>query len=122
MRAKPIVLFDGVCNFCNQTVQFIIKNDKKNRFLFSALQSNTGQNLLKEYNLPHSDFDTFVLIEDNVAHIKSTAGLRVLKRLPCYAGFYYLFAWIPKIIRDAAYNFIAKNRYKWLGKSEPCQF
>jgi len=120
MIHQPIVLFDGVCNFCDNSVQFIIKKDQKKNFLFSSLQSDAGQKLLMKYGLPLSDFDTFILIENNQAYKKSSAGLRVLRKLPNFSIFYYLLIWIPKFFRDFLYSLIARNRYRWFGKKDAC--
>src|SRR5829696_9205182 len=118
--AHPIILFDGVCNFCNAGINFIIRQDKKNVFRFAALQSKGGQKILKEYGLPTEGFQSFILIDDGKIYQKSAAGIRVYGKLPWYWKWTKV-AWIvPKFIRDAAYDFIAKNRYKWFGKKEAC--
>lgn len=120
MNNHPVILFDGVCNFCNAGVNFIIRQDKKKVFRFSALQSTTGQKLLEVFKLPKEGFDSFVLIDNGKAYKKSTAGLRVYNKLAWYWKWTQL-AWIvPKFIRDAVYDFIARNRYKWFGKKEEC--
>lgn len=120
MMDSPVILFDGVCNFCNAGVNFIIKQDKKKVFRFAALQSDAGQKLLQQYNLPKEGFDSFVLIDKNKAYKKSTAGIRVYGKLSWYWKWSQLFWFTPRFIRDAVYDFIAKNRYKWFGKKESC--
>jgi len=117
---KKIVLFDGVCNLCSSGVQFIIKRDKKNQFLFSSLQSKTGQEYLKQFNLPVDDLNSFILIESNKLFTRSTAALRILKYLPNGWQIFYPFIILPKFIRDGVYKWISKNRYKWFGKKEEC--
>ena len=117
---KPVVLFDGVCNLCDSAVQFIIKHDKKNNFLFASLQSETGQKLLQQYNLPLSDFNSFILIQNNRPYTKSTGALKVAKKLNALWPILYLFIIVPKFIRDGVYNWVAKNRYKWFGKKDEC--
>jgi predicted DCC family thiol-disulfide oxidoreductase YuxK len=117
---KPIILFDGICNFCSALVKFVIHRDKKKIFRFAALQSNTGETLLKKYRLTREQNDTFILIENGKAHQRSNAALRLYNRLPWYWKWTQLFWIFPKFIRDAVYNFIAKNRYKWFGKREEC--
>lgn len=117
---KFVLLFDGICNFCNGTVNFIIKRDHKDKFCFASLQSNVGQELLKTFNLPTNDFDTFVLVEGKKYYIKSTAALKVLKKLGGVWSFLYILIIIPRPLRDIVYNLIAKNRYKWFGKKEQC--
>ena len=117
---KKIVLFDGVCNLCSSGVLFIIKRDKKNQFFFSSLQSKTGQEYLKQFNLPVNNINSFVLIESNKLFTRSTAALRILKYLGNGWQLFYVFITLPKFIRDGIYKWIAKNRYKWFGKKEEC--
>lgn len=116
----PVILFDGVCNFCNAGINFIIKQDKKKIFRFAALQSEAGQKILEEYGLPKKGFESFVLIDARRVYKKSTAGLRVYGKLPWYWGWTQAFWIAPKFIRDAVYDLIAKNRYKWFGKKDQC--
>ena len=120
MSTQSIILFDGVCNFCNSSVNFVIRRDSKNRFQFAALQSNTGKALLKQYHLPENQLDSFVLIEDNEAHTQSTGALKVCKHLSGAWPIFYVFILIPAFIRNGIYHFIAKNRYKWFGKKDAC--
>ncbi|RYD80437.1 MAG: thiol-disulfide oxidoreductase DCC family protein [Sphingobacteriales bacterium] len=115
-----ILLFDGVCNLCNGIVQFVIKRDSKRRFLFASLQSETGQEILKDFNLPAANFDSFILISDGKCYQKSTAALKVAKELNGFWKAFYYLIFIPKPIRDFFYNLIAKNRYKIFGKRESC--
>ncbi|KEZ47796.1 thiol-disulfide oxidoreductase DCC family protein [Metabacillus indicus] len=120
MTHNKILLFDGVCNFCDGTVQFVLKHDKKEVFSFASLQSEAGQSLLRKHGLPLEDYDSFVYLDEGKVHTKSTAALRVLKELGgIYRALYLLIA-IPKPIRDAVYMMIAKNRYKWFGKKDAC--
>ena len=115
-----IVLFDGVCNLCNKTVQFIIRNDSKAKFRFASVQSESGQLLLRQLGLPIDNVDTLVYICDNEFFLKSTAVLRILRELGSGWQLFYFLIIIPRLIRDRMYNFIAKWRYKWFGKSETC--
>ena len=117
---KPIILFDGVCNFCNAIVNFIISQDKKNIFLFAALQSEAGKKLLEQYKIDWKASDSFVVIENGKAHQKSTAALKLYNRLPWYWKWAQVFWIVPKFIRDGVYDVIARNRYKWFGKKEEC--
>jgi predicted DCC family thiol-disulfide oxidoreductase YuxK len=117
---KKIVLFDGVCNLCNNSVQFILKRDKKNQFLFGSLQGITGQGYLRKFNLPANTFNSFMLVEDDTLYSRSAAALRMLKHLGGGWSLLYAFIIIPKFIRDAIYNLVAKNRYKWFGKKDEC--
>ena len=117
---KPIILFDGVCNFCNAMVNFIIRQDKKNIFLFATLQSNSGKKLLEQYTINWQRSDSFVIIENGRAYQKSNAALKLYNKLPWYWKWMQFFWIVPKFIRDGLYNLIAKNRYKWFGKKEEC--
>jgi len=116
----PVILFDGVCNFCNAGINFIIRQDKNKVFRFAALQSEVGQKLLVQYNLPGKEFESFVLIDEGKVYQKSSAGLKVYGRLPWYWKWTQVFWLAPKFLRDAVYDFIARNRYKWFGKKEQC--
>lgn len=116
----PVILFDGVCNFCNAGINFIIRQDKKKVFRFAALQSDAGQKILKQYNLPTEGFESFILIANGKVYKKSAAGLRVYGKLPWYWKWTQAFWIAPKFLRDAIYNWIARNRYKWFGKKEEC--
>ena len=120
MDEKPIILFDGVCNFCNGNVNFLIRQDKKNVFRFAALQSQTAQKLLAQYKKQKKGFESFVLMQDGKAYEKSSAALKVLKKLPWYWKWAQVFWIVPKFIRDGVYDVIARNRYKWFGKKEEC--
>ncbi len=120
MITKPVVLFDGICNLCNSAVQFIIRHDKNEVFLFCALQSEKGQGLLAKYKLPNKQFNSFILVDNNKVYQKSNAALQVLKKIPRFTILFYLLVWIPKFLRNLSYDFIAKNRYRWFGKKESC--
>jgi predicted DCC family thiol-disulfide oxidoreductase YuxK len=117
---QPIVLFDGVCNLCNGAVQFIIRHDKKNIFMFASLQSEVGRKILEQYNFPLDELNSFILIENNKAYTRSTGALRVAKKLNGLWPLLYGFIIIPKFIRDSIYNRVAGNRYKWFGKKDAC--
>ena len=117
-----IILFDGVCNFCNSSVNFIIDRDTTNYFKFGALQSDEGQTLLKKHNQSTDSFDTLILIEDDTLYTRSTAALRIAKKLSGLWPLFYVFIIIPKFLRDPIYNLIAKNRYKMFGKKDTCRF
>lgn len=118
--AKYIILFDGVCNLCTGSVQFVLKRDKKAAFLFGSLQGNAGQGYLKKYQLPANTFNSFLLIEGEKIYTRSTAALRTAKHLGGGWSLLYGFIIVPKFIRDAVYKLIAKNRYRWFGKKEAC--
>lgn len=115
-----IILFDGVCNLCNSSVQWIIKNDPDGIFKFASMQSEAGQRLLRKFNLPTDDYHSFILIEGDKYYSKSDAALRVAKRLDGIPSSLYAFMIMPKPVRDFLYNRIAKNRYSWFGKKDEC--
>lgn len=119
--SNPILLFDGVCNFCDSTVQLILKYDEAEQFQFAALQSDAGQELLKEYQLPLENFDSLVVIEENRYYLKSSAALKIAKYLSGFWKLFYVFILIPRPLRDFLYGIIAKNRYKWFGRKESCR-
>jgi predicted DCC family thiol-disulfide oxidoreductase YuxK len=118
---NTIVLFDGVCNFCNSSVNFIIDRDYKNRFRFAALQSAKGREFLKQFNLDTENLKTIILIENGKYYTKTTAALRIAKHLKGFWKLTYVFIISPPFIRNIAYNIIAKYRYKWFGKKETCR-
>ncbi len=120
MESKAVMLFDGVCNLCDQTVQFVLKRDKKGYFKFAALQSEAGQALLEQHQLPTEDFDSFVLLENGKLYQRSTAALRVCRRLGGAWPLLYAFIIVPPFIRNAVYNWVSRNRYRWYGKKETC--
>lgn len=120
-KNKKIILFDGVCNLCNNTVLKVIKNDKNNNFVFAALQSKKGIEITNYLKIDTSKIDSIILYEPGVAYdIKSTAALKIMSS---FGGFWFLtqfFKIFPESIRDFMYAYIAKNRYKWFGKKESC--
>lgn len=117
---SPVLLFDGVCNLCNSLVQFVIQRDLKGTFLFASLQSEAGQRLLRQFDLPTTDYNTFVLVHRNHCYTKSTAALHVFKGLGRLWPLLYGFIIVPKPVRDVVYDWIARNRYKWFGKKDQC--
>lgn len=117
---QPILLFDGVCNLCNTSVQFVIEHDPHAHFKLASLQSEAGQQLLAQFDLPSDDFDSFILIDNGQAYDRSSAALRVAKGLGGLWSLAYIFILIPKPVRDVVYRLIAKNRYRWFGKTEQC--
>jgi predicted DCC family thiol-disulfide oxidoreductase YuxK len=120
-KNKKIILFDGICNLCNDAVLKVIKYDKKDHFIFVALQSKSGQDIITYLKIDVSKIDSIILYEPGVAYdIKSTAALKIMKD---FGGFWVLtqvFEILPTPIRDYFYDYIAKNRYKWFGKKESC--
>lgn len=115
-----IILFDGVCNLCNGAINFVIKKDTGNVFKFAALQSEIGKTLLSKFNLDTSKVDSIILIDGEKCYVKSSAALHAAKHLKGLYPLLYGFLILPKFIRDSVYDYIAKNRYKWFGKTESC--
>lgn len=117
---QPVILFDGVCNLCNGAVQYVIKHDAEKQFLFASLQSQFGQQVLEEYHLSNTTFNSFILLRNGKIYQKSTAAILVAKQLQGAINWLYLCRVIPAFMRDGVYNIIAKNRYKWFGKQDAC--
>ena len=118
---KKIILFDGVCNLCNGSVNFIIERDKKDIFRFASLQSEIGKKLLLERGLNPLILDSVILIEPGIAYYrKSSAALEIVKHLSGGYSVLKYFSFLPESLRDGIYKVIANNRYKWFGKEESC--
>lgn len=117
---SAIILFDGVCNFCNGSVNFIIERDRAGYFKFAPLQSEIAQKLLAENGIDKVETDSVILIEDGVAYAYSTAALRVARRLDGAWKLFYGFIIVPAFIRDFFYKLFARNRYKMFGKQDAC--
>jgi predicted DCC family thiol-disulfide oxidoreductase YuxK len=120
LKKHPIIIFDGVCNFCDATVNFILKKDKNKKFLFIPSQSPAGEKLLSWFNAQDLSVTTVFLYEDEVLYKKSTAALRIARQLPFPYKLLYFFKIIPVSLRDNIYMFISRNRYKWFGKKDYC--
>ncbi len=116
----PIILFDGVCNLCNNSVQFIINRDAKAKFKFASLQSQTGQELLKQFNQSGSELISVMLIRNDRLYSKSNAALEIARQLSGAWPALYIFKIIPSFLRDWIYDWIASNRYRWFGKKDEC--
>ena len=114
-----ILLFDGVCNFCNGSVQFIIKRDQAAYFQFASIQSEAGQALLAAYNIP-TDVDSVILIENGRAYAESTAALKVCRQLDGGWKLFSALLIVPPFIRNFFYRCFAKNRYRLFGQKEAC--
>ncbi len=116
----PLVIFDGVCNYCCGVVNFIISRDPSGVFRFAPFQSEAAKRILERYNYPADSLDSFVLIDGGKLYTKSGAGLRVQKLLGGVHKLLYAFIAVPRPLRDAVYDYIARNRYKWYGKKDEC--
>src|SRR5215204_4269440 len=120
VEQHPVILFDGICNFCNGVIHFVIRQDKKGRFRFTTLQSGRGQQLLQHYGLSQLHFDSFILIENGKVYMRSAAALKLSNKLPWYWKWTQILWIVPPFIRNAFYDLIARNRYKWFGRKEQC--
>ncbi|MEP7042785.1 MAG: thiol-disulfide oxidoreductase DCC family protein [Dokdonella sp.] len=117
---KPILVFDGVCLLCSRWVRFILRHDRAARYRFATMQSVIGQSLLRQHGLDPHDPNSLLLVEDGQATTDSDAILRVLTG---FGGLYR--AWsvlrlLPRALRDPVYRWLARNRYRWFGRSETC--
>lgn len=118
---KKIILFDGFCNLCDTSVQYIIKRDNKDIFRFVAIQSDLGQQILKNIGIDILKIDSIILYEPGKAYYyKAEAALRIAKNLKGMIAVVSVFSFLPNIVTNSIYDFIAKNRYKWYGKKELC--
>lgn len=119
-RKENIILFDGVCNFCNAFVQFTIKRDSKTKFKFASLQSKSGQALLTKFNLPTTDFNSLVYIKGENHFVRSSAVLNYVRELDGAWKLLYVFIVIPRPVRDYLYRKIANSRYRLWGSRQSC--
>jgi predicted DCC family thiol-disulfide oxidoreductase YuxK len=120
-KGKKIILFDGVCNLCDASVQYVIKHDKKDIFRFVAIQSDLGQKILNHIGINSKNIDSVVLYEPGVAYYyKSSAAIIIATNLSGVFTLATVFKLIPTQIRNLVYDYVAKNRYKWYGKKEQC--
>ncbi len=118
---KKIILFDGVCNLCDNTVQFIIKHDKNDVFRFAALQSEIGQEIVNYLKIDTSKTDSIILYEPGIAYYyKAEAALKIASNLSGMYSFLSIFNIFPNFLKNSVYDYIAKNRYKWYGKKDEC--
>lgn len=120
IESHKIILFDGVCNLCNGAINYVIKRDQKNVFKFAALQSEIGQELTAKFKIDGSKVDSIILIDGDKHYEKSTAALYIAKHLSGAFPLLFGFIIVPKYIRNAVYDYVARNRYKWFGKKDKC--
>jgi len=116
-----VVLFDGVCNLCNGSVNWLIDHDTKNQFQFASLQSDYGKKVVAQFNLKGDYLDTVLLLQDDQVYMRSEAVLRICKKLGGGYSLLYGFVIVPAFIRDFFYNIVARNRYRWFGKQDACR-
>lgn len=117
---SAIVLFDGVCNFCNGSVNFIIEHDRAGYFKFAPLQSEIGERLLAEHGIDKTETDSVILIEDGKSYMYSTAALRIARHLDGAWRWFYIFRFVPRFLRDFFYKLFAKYRYRLFGRQDAC--
>ncbi|WP_262690652.1 thiol-disulfide oxidoreductase DCC family protein [Kordiimonas aestuarii] len=120
MSDVPIMLYDGVCNLCNSSVRFVLKRDTKNIFCFAAIQSHVATELLSGFGVT-AQLDTIYLVLDGKLYDRSSAALRIAAKLRFPWRLLAIFLIVPKPLRDAVYNWIGRNRYRWFGRTESCQ-
>ncbi|MCU0444006.1 MAG: thiol-disulfide oxidoreductase DCC family protein [Microscillaceae bacterium] len=121
LAKNRLILFDGVCNLCNSSVDFVVKRDKKGIFKFASLQSEIGQKVLQKFDLPAQKYDSVLLIQNNQALQKSTAALEIARQINGAWFLLYIFMLVPPRVRNIVYDWIARNRYRWFGKKETCR-
>jgi predicted DCC family thiol-disulfide oxidoreductase YuxK len=119
--SRPLVLFDGVCNLCESTVQFIIRHDSKSLFRFASLQSTTARRVLEGLQYEDDPLSSVLLVSDGCIYRKSRAALHIARQLDgVWPVLYYCFFWVPPLIADFIYDFVGDRRYKWFGKKDVC--
>jgi predicted DCC family thiol-disulfide oxidoreductase YuxK len=117
---KPLVIFDGVCHLCQSSVQFIIRRDPEGIFNFVPLQSELAKRILRDAQPDFIAGDTVLLVEHGAIYARSEAALRICRRLPLPWRWFWVLRHIPTRLRDGVYKLIAKNRYRWFGRSQTC--
>ncbi|MEZ4804036.1 MAG: DCC1-like thiol-disulfide oxidoreductase family protein [Bacteroidia bacterium] len=115
---KPIVFFDGYCNLCSSSVQWIIKNDLNNTFQFAPLNGETAKKIIEDEDILKED--SIILFLNNKFYLRSTAVLKIAAKLKYPSRFLSVFLIVPVFIRNWVYQIVARNRYKWFGKKEVC--
>ena len=118
---KQVIFFDGVCNLCNSSVNFVIDRDKNKVFRYAALQSDYAAEQLGPLGVDLSKLESIVLYKDGKVYDKSSAALNIARQLSGGWSLFYGFIVLPKFLRDFVYNIIARNRYRWFGKKNECR-
>ncbi|RAI91981.1 thiol-disulfide oxidoreductase DCC family protein [Algoriphagus yeomjeoni] len=121
MSDKSIIFFDGVCNLCNTSIDFVIQRDKKDHFLVGALQEDFSRQILSKFEVREDYLDSIVLVEKGEIYYKSTAALKIARNLSGLWPALYTFILLPKFVRDPIYDWIGANRYRWFGKKNTCR-
>lgn len=117
----PIVFFDGVCNLCNRSVDFILKRDSKKIFRFVSLQSKIANDLLEMEGVYAQNMRTIILLKNGKIFYRSSAILEIVRQLTAPWPLLYVFKLVPRFVRDGLYNLVSKNRYSWFGKRDTCR-
>jgi predicted DCC family thiol-disulfide oxidoreductase YuxK len=120
MEAHGIVIFDGVCNLCSASAQFIVRNDRRHAFMLASAQSAAGRQLLVNNGFDPGQLDTFVLLTDGKLFVRSDAALRIAQELDWPWRALALLRMVPRFLRNALYDLVARNRYRWFGKKNQC--
>ena len=120
-QPKSIIFFDGVCNLCNASIDFVIQRDKEDHFLVGALQDDFSKKILSKFKVKEDYLDSIILLEKGEIFYKSTAALKIARNLSGLWPALYPLIFLPKTLRDPIYNWIGKNRYKWFGKKNTCR-
>lgn len=120
-KEERLIVFDGVCNWCNAWVDFTITHDPHAKFKFGTLQSEPAQQILTSLRLSTEGFETFLLLEHGRVYTKSTAALKIMRQLSGLWSLLYIGIVIPRPFRDAIYDYIARRRYRWMGKADTCR-
>jgi len=120
-KYSRVIVFDGVCNFCNTFVNFVLDRDSHGLFKFGTLQSTPAQEILRHFQLSTDEYETFLFIEEGKLFTKSTAALKILRHLGFPWALFGILMIIPRQIRDPFYDFVARHRYQWMGKSDSCR-
>ncbi len=118
---NKVIVFDGICNFCNASVDFVMRHDPTGKFKFGTLQSEPARKILNRLGLHTEDFETFLLLEEEQVFTKSTAALKIAKELTGLWPLLTVFLIVPRPIRDGIYDFMARRRYRWMGKRDTCR-
>lgn len=117
----PVIVFDGVCNLCHASVQFVLRHDRRERFRFAASQTDAGRQLLGRHGIDPDQVSTVYLIEGGRVSSKSTAALRIARGLGFPWSLASIFNVVPRVLRDWVYDLIARNRYRLFGRAEGCR-
>ncbi len=121
LENNGIILFDGVCNLCNNSVDFVISRDPERYFRYASLQSESGAYYVHKFKIDTRKVDSVLLVKNDKIYQKSTAALRIARKLKSPVKLLYVFIVVPPFIRNIVYDFIARNRYRWFGKRETCR-